>query len=337
MTLSRNLGGFGSTANASGFVATTSLTGTISASQLASTAVTPATYGGAAAIPVIVVDQQGRLTSAANVAFSISGPSANVQTFNTTGTWTKPTGDYRVARIQCWGGGGGGGRAASLDVYGGGGGGYFELTVPLVYLASTVTATVGASGSGATTAARGGDGGLSSFALATAWNGISAVTGGGGGGGGITQTLAGQGAGGGGRTSAVGGTPGAGYVLGNLADVVCCVARPADFASGLVGPSDFGAYSGTALTGADSWFGGGSSGGQRLSGGSGYGNGGSSNWGGGGGTATSRTPGRSYYGGAGGAGSGVAGTAPAGGGGCGSGANQNGGNGAAGRIIVTCW
>jgi hypothetical protein len=68
MTLSRNLGGFGSTANASGLVATTALTGTISASQLASTAVTPATYGGDNVNHRITVDQQGRITSAANVA-----------------------------------------------------------------------------------------------------------------------------------------------------------------------------------------------------------------------------------------------------------------------------
>jgi hypothetical protein len=68
MTLSRNLGGFGSTANVSGLVATSSLTGTISASQLAATAVTPGTYGGDNVNHRITVDQQGRITSAANVA-----------------------------------------------------------------------------------------------------------------------------------------------------------------------------------------------------------------------------------------------------------------------------
>jgi CO dehydrogenase/acetyl-CoA synthase gamma subunit (corrinoid Fe-S protein) len=40
----------------------------VTAAKLANTAVTPGTYGGAEAVPVIIVDQQGRLTSASNVA-----------------------------------------------------------------------------------------------------------------------------------------------------------------------------------------------------------------------------------------------------------------------------
>lgn len=45
--------------------------GAVQANNIADTAVTPGTYGGAAQIPVVVVDQQGRLTSASNVAVSI--------------------------------------------------------------------------------------------------------------------------------------------------------------------------------------------------------------------------------------------------------------------------
>ena len=45
---------------------------------LASTAVSPGTYGGSSNIPVITVDQQGRLTSAANVAFSLSSSSTQI-------------------------------------------------------------------------------------------------------------------------------------------------------------------------------------------------------------------------------------------------------------------
>lgn len=52
------------------------LGGTVSSSKLAATAVTPGTYGGEEQIPVIVVDQQGRLTSAANVA--VSAPLPNI-------------------------------------------------------------------------------------------------------------------------------------------------------------------------------------------------------------------------------------------------------------------
>jgi hypothetical protein len=49
-------------------VANTKITGVMTATQLANTAVTPGTYGGSTQIPVITVDQQGRLTSAANTA-----------------------------------------------------------------------------------------------------------------------------------------------------------------------------------------------------------------------------------------------------------------------------
>jgi hypothetical protein len=48
----------------------------VTAAKLADTAVTPGTYGGEEQIPVIVVDQQGRLTSAANV--SVSAPLPNI-------------------------------------------------------------------------------------------------------------------------------------------------------------------------------------------------------------------------------------------------------------------
>jgi hypothetical protein len=45
--------------------------GAVTASKLADTTVTPGTYGGTENIPVIIVDQQGRLTSAANAAVAI--------------------------------------------------------------------------------------------------------------------------------------------------------------------------------------------------------------------------------------------------------------------------
>jgi len=48
----------------------------ITADKLADTAVTPGTYGGAEQIPVLVVDQQGRLTSTSNV--SVSAPLPNI-------------------------------------------------------------------------------------------------------------------------------------------------------------------------------------------------------------------------------------------------------------------
>ncbi len=48
----------------------------VTSAKLADTAVTPGTYGGAEQIPVLVVDQQGRLTSTSNV--SVSAPLPNI-------------------------------------------------------------------------------------------------------------------------------------------------------------------------------------------------------------------------------------------------------------------
>ena len=52
------------------------VTGAVTASKLASTSVTPGTYGGTEKISVVTVDQQGRLTYAANV--TIQQPLPNI-------------------------------------------------------------------------------------------------------------------------------------------------------------------------------------------------------------------------------------------------------------------
>jgi hypothetical protein len=88
-----------------------------------------------------------------------------VNTFNSSGTWTKPS-TGTMARIQVWGGGGGANRGAGGTDrnFGGGGGAYAEIMVPLSTLASSVTVTVGAGGAGRTgSAGPGGNGGTSSF------------------------------------------------------------------------------------------------------------------------------------------------------------------------------
>jgi hypothetical protein len=58
-------------------VANTKITGVMTASQLANTAVTPGTYGGATAVPVLTVDQQGRVTSATTSPL-VSDPIPNI-------------------------------------------------------------------------------------------------------------------------------------------------------------------------------------------------------------------------------------------------------------------
>ena len=63
-------------------VANTKITGVITSTQLANTAVTTGTYGGASNVSVITVDQQGRVTSASNVSISIPSGSYVTNTNN---------------------------------------------------------------------------------------------------------------------------------------------------------------------------------------------------------------------------------------------------------------
>src|SRR4051812_36812823 len=60
---------------------------------------------------------------------------ADIQTFNTTSTWTAPAGVTKIV-VECWGGGGAGGSAtrSSGTAYGGGGAGgaYAKSTLTVV-------------------------------------------------------------------------------------------------------------------------------------------------------------------------------------------------------------
>jgi len=170
-------------------VATSKLTGNISSSQLANTTVTPGTYGGSGKVSVVTVDQQGRITTAANVALSntdiisalgytpisadgggsYSGP--RYQLFQSGGTFTVPAGVSSV-KVTLWGGGGGGGGGtygAGDTRYGGNGGngGAGQAIVSGLTPGSTINVTVGAGGDGgyASSAGRiqGYNGGSSSF------------------------------------------------------------------------------------------------------------------------------------------------------------------------------
>lgn len=104
-------------------------------------------------------------------------PVVDIQTFNSTATWTKPTGGQTMARIQLWGGGGGASRNTVVgNTNGGGGGGYNEITLQLSSLASSFTATVGGGGAGATTTASGANGGDSSVPISVAFNGVTTIS-----------------------------------------------------------------------------------------------------------------------------------------------------------------
>ena len=94
------------------------------------------------------------------------GGLASVQTFTTSGTWTKPTGVQKVI-IEVQGAGGGGSQNASQNTrcISGGGGGYAKKFLDVSSI-STSTITVGAAGTGGT-AAVGTIGGDSSWADGT--------------------------------------------------------------------------------------------------------------------------------------------------------------------------
>lgn len=250
---------------------------------------------------------------------AISG--ADVQTFDISGTWTKPAG-RTIAIVDEWGAGGSGG---VNETAGGGGGAYSRLVFPLSALGATETITIGAGGPAVSASGNGNAGGNTTFGA------LSTIYGGGAGGGGGTN---GGGGGGGGQNSAGGNgainSAGAG-------------GGPLGGAAGSTGAGGVAEMSGGGGGHAAGGNGGyavwGGAGGSGMVSGSNAGNSKMGGAGGGGArAATSNSGGTSEGGGNGGAGgagaaAGTAGSQPGGGGGAsGSGTSGKGGDG---RIIVT--
>lgn len=222
-----------------------------------------------------------------------------IQTFLSSGTYTKPTG-VRHIFVQAWGGGGSGGSYTGQNAAGGGGGGYFEKWIQASEVAATETVTIGNGGAARTGNTAGEAGGNTTFgSLVTAYGGsggsvgVAATTGGNGGdiqvGGTLFRGL--------GASAAAGGI---GVLWGGAA-------------GGGVTDATTGHAGGTAL------YGGGGGGGSCVETANSHGAGGVSIYGGSGGAAHATA--------------GVAGSVPGGGGG-GSG-NGTSGAGGAGRVIVT--
>lgn len=270
-----------------------------------------------------------------------AGGSADIQTFTSSGTWTKPSGTW--THVQCWGGGASGGKGVATGAAaGGGGGGYAEWWYATSALGATETVTIGAGGASVTTASTNGNaGGNTTFgSWLTAYGGGSGM--------GTSATGVNAGGGGGGAFAAGGnatsGTiPGAGGDNPNLA-IAAAATFPARGVAGhgghtLAGVTEapgagFSSTSGGGGAGANSGATGGSvtPGGDALNGGGGGGAGAEDSAPGAGAGGTSK------HGGNGGAGAfdtnnATAGSQPGGGGG--GSEEGNSGAGGAGQCIVT--
>jgi hypothetical protein len=300
----------------------------------------PVTSGGTGTTtPALVAGTNVTLSGTwPNQTINAPSPTVDVQTFNSTAVWTKPTGGQTMARIQLWGGGGGGGRTNGAPYLGlnsgGGGGAYNELTVPLTYLAASLTVSVGAAGAGATTGAAGSSGGNSSITLSTAYGGLStwAAYGGAGGSGASVSAVFLGGAGGGPLSAGSGLSGGSPRFVTGFTIVI--------YGGG--GGSLTALYAGDAGNQNAAIYHGGAGFPSELIGVNGYTQNSvtGSYWGGGGGSmtdsaGTTYAGGVSLYGGSGGT-SGV-GNAPGGGGSAYYTASTNGNAGAAGRVVITCW
>lgn len=137
-------------------------------------------------------------------AIAALAATTNVQTFSSSGTWTKPA-NVQFVRVRVWGAGGGGGSggAAGNTVQvsggaGGGGGAYAELIFDADLLPSTVAVTIGAGGAGgaARVATTSGSGNAGSAGGNTTFGAQFIASGGSGGAGGPQGGSASGGAGG---------------------------------------------------------------------------------------------------------------------------------------------
>ncbi len=250
----------------------------------------------------------GITNAAGSITITNTQPNAvvDIQTFNPGGgtIWTKPTTGQTMCRIQMWGGGGGGNRSGDSLTAAGGGGAYNEIVVPLSYMNSTATITVGAAGVGRTGSAGAGTaGGASSVTIPNMPTGSLTLFAYGGGAGGAGTSRGTPGGGGGTRSGGGTGTTGFGYST-----------------------VDYGSM------GDGTMWGGASGAGASCGPGPGY----YALWGGAGGTAGTGAVIKSLFGGAGGNRT-TAGATPAGGGGSAAAANVDGTNGGAGRVIITSW
>jgi hypothetical protein len=134
------------------YVNTSLSSGAVPATTSLNGIVTLSTTPASATTPVVVSVSDPRLPTADPT--TLFAPLTDIQNFESTGTWTKPTtGTPKVVEVVCIGGGGGGGNAVqsgALHGSGGGGGGLIRVRFLASLLGSTETVTVGTGGAAQT-------------------------------------------------------------------------------------------------------------------------------------------------------------------------------------------
>lgn len=332
-TLSTEFNAHVGTGGAAHALATTSVAGFMSAADKVLVSALAFADQAEAEAGTNTTDYMNPLRTAQAIA-ALANPTPNVQTFLASGTWTKPTGGYKFARVQLWGAGGSGANVNSggNDAGGGGGGGaYREVWFAIGDLTSTVSVTIGAGGAAkaAGTQAAGANGGDSSFgAYMTAYGGA----------GGGVQSI--------GTTGSVTGGGGGGWAAKGVAASGSGSAVTAEQASFSIPGSRSSLVD--QLDRHNTSWGGGAGGASAVSGGNLFlcQSGGDALYGGAGGGAAcddngEAAGGTSIYGGNGGAGkfsaAGVAGSVPGGGGGAAYNSGFASGAGADGKCVVTCY
>jgi len=148
---------------------------------------------GTSAVQVVAPGTNGNVLTSNGTTWVSSTPAGggaiNVQSFTSSGTWTKPSGFAAGSRvlIQAWGAGAGGARYSDRSG-GGGGGAYNERWLTLSAMGSTETVTIGAGGTARTTDGIGNNGGNTTVgSLITSYGGSGGNDDYGGGGGGQTS------------------------------------------------------------------------------------------------------------------------------------------------------